>query len=186
MIMKRHEVILIILILTIISLSVVKAQDKRPLFIGVQPSITKETFYEKDEFDVNIVPLVLQVPVGRCIDLRATTEVNYHFGDTRGISDIGVQFVLPVYFQMKENTKTISHGFYAGPVLGIGQNQIDDHNTITLAVEPGYMFMAKRSFTLSLGIQVGASYFDYFNKSNTWYSHLGFKINVGFWVNRKK
>ena len=173
-------------LLYLITSSIIYAQDKRPVFIGLQPSFTKETFYEKNEFDINVIPLIVQVPVGKRIDLRATSEVNYHFGPSDGISDVGAQFVMPIYFKKKENTKAMSHGFYAGPVLGLGTNLIDDHNTLTLAVEPGYMFKPNKRFSIALGLQLGASYFDYFNKSNTWYSHIGFKINIGFWVNRGK
>lgn len=184
--MKSTTYISILIIILTIANSSVLAQSKRPVFIGLQPSFTKETFYEKNEFDINIIPLIVQVPIGKRIDLRATSEVNYHFGPSNGISDVGAQFVLPIFLKKKENTNTLSHGFYAGPVLGLGTNLIDDHNTLTLALEPGYMFKANSSFTLALGLQLGASYFDYFNKSNVWYSHIGFKINVGFWVNRGK
>lgn len=184
--MKSHKYLSLIVMLYLITNSFIYAQDSRPVFIGLQPSFTKETFYEKNEFDINIIPLIVQVPVGKRIDLRATSEVNYHFGPSNGISDVGVQFVMPVYLKKKENTKSISHGFYAGPVLGLGTNLMDDHNTLTVAVEPGYMFKPNKSFSIALGMQLGASYFDYFNKPNTWYSHIGFKINVGFWVNRGK
>ncbi len=184
--MKSLKYLSSILILYIITNSIVYAQDSRPVFLGLQPSFTKETFYDKNEFDINIIPLIVQVPFGKRIDLRTTSEVNFHFGPSDGISDVGLQLVMPVYFKKKENTKTISYGFYAGPVLGLGTNLIDDHNTLTIAAEPGYMFKSNNSFTLALGLQVGASYFDYFNKSNTWYSHIGIKINIGFWVNRGK
>ena len=184
--MKLIKYSSVFILLYLITSSIIYAQDKRPVFIGLQPSFTKETFYEKNEFDINVIPLIVQVPVGKRIDLRATSEVNYHFGPYDGISDVGAQFVMPIYFKKKENTKAMSHGFYAGPVLGLGTNLIDDHNTLTLAVEPGYMFKPNKRFSIALGLQLGASYFDYFNKSNTWYSHIGFKINIGFWVNRGK
>lgn len=184
--MKSIRYIFVTLTLLLISNTLIYAQEKRPIFIGIQPSFTKETFYEEGEFDINIVPLIVQIPLGKLIDIRAVSEVNYHFGTTKGISDVGVQFVLPVYFKKKEITKIASHGFYAGPVLGLGTNLLNDHNTLTIAVEPGYMFKANKNFTLALGLQLGASYFDYFNKSNVWYSHLGIKINIGFWVNQGK
>lgn len=182
--MKSLVYFSIIITTCLIITTPIYAQEKRPVFIGVQPSFTKETFYEKDEFDINIVPLMLQIPVGRLIDLRVTSEVNYHFGPTKGISDVGAQFVAPVYFKKRDNSKTISHGFYAGPVIGLGTNLINDHNTLTVAVEPGYMFKANKSFSLALGLQFGGSYFDYFEKANVWRSHIGFKINIGFWINR--
>lgn len=181
--MKSLKIYLFLFCFIILSLNHIYSQEKHPVFIGLQPSFTKETFYEKNEFDINIVPLLVQIPIGKQIDFRITSEVNYHFGPINGISDVGAQVVMPVYFRKKENTKSMSHGFYAGPVLGLGQNLLDDHNTITVAVEPGYMFKANKSFSLAIGLQLGASYFDNFNKPNAWYSHFGFKINLGFWVN---
>ena len=183
--MKILEKIVIVFTLSFIWSVDTISQEKRPIFIGLQPSFTKETFYEKNEFDINIIPLMIQVPLGNCIDLRTTSEVNYHFGPTNGISDVGVQFVMPIYFKKKEIIKSMSHGFYAGPVLGLGTNLIDNHYTLTIAVEPGYMFKAGKSFSFALGLQFGASYFDYFDKSNIWYSHIGFKINIGFWVRQQ-
>ena len=180
--MKPIKYFAAILNLLLISQTFVLAQEKRPVFIGLQPSFTRETFYEEGEFDINIVPLMVQVPIDKMVDIRFTSEVNYHFGSTNCISDVGGQIVLPIYFKKKESTKNISHGFYAGPVLGLGQNLLDDHNTVTLAIEPGYLFKANKSFTLALGMQLGASYFDNFNMPNAWYSHLGLKINIGFWV----
>jgi len=181
--MKSLKYFTTIITLFLLTNSLIYAQEKRPFFIGLQPSFTKETFYEKNEFDINIVPLTIQVPLGKLIDIRVTSEVNYHFGPTKGVSDVGAQFVLPVYFKKKENAKTMSHGFYAGPVVGLGTNLINNHNTLTVAVEPGYMFKANKRFSLALGLQLGASYFDYFDKPNVWRSHFGVKINVGFWVN---
>jgi len=183
--MKIKTFLIAFITCILFSHSIIQAQDKRPVFIGLQPSFTKETFYEENEFDINIVPLMVQIPIGKLIDFRITSEVNYRFGPQEGISDVGAQFVMPIYFKQKENAKTMSHGFYAGPVLGVGQNLLDNHNTITIAVEPGYMFKANKSFSLALGLQLGASYFDNFDKPNAWYSHFGFKINIGFWVNKR-
>jgi len=33
---------------------------------------------------------------------------------------------------------------------------------------------------------LGGSYFTYDNQPNIWRSHFGFKVNIGFWVNKEK
>ncbi len=182
--MKARTVIITLLIgIVLYSYS----QDKRPIFIGLQPGFTVEPFYEKNEFDINIIPITLQIPLGKRIDFRITTLANYHFGGKKnGFSDLGFQFVLPVYLKKKENTKTSSKGFYIGPVIGIGRNMLNDHYTTTLAIEPGFQFPAMRSFAISMGLQFGGSYFAYDNQPNVWRNHFGFKINIGFWVNKSK
>ena len=158
------------------------AQEKRPLFIGIQPGYTKEKFYNKNELDINILPVVLEFPVAKSVNLRFTSILNYHLGDNNQISDIGIHTVAPIFFKKKENVKMRNHGFYIGPVLGLGQNIMNDHFTTTLAVEPGYLFKANKHFTLSLGIQYGGSHFNYKTKDSEWHEHFGLKVNLGFWL----
>lgn len=172
--------------LTMISIKI-NAQEKRPIFIGLQPGYTNEPFYEKNELDINVIPFTFQIPISKRFDFRTTTIGNYHIGgDENGFSDLGLQFVWPFYFKKKEKTRTLSKGFYMGPMLGWGRNLINDHYTTILAIEPGFQFPTKKSFSLSLGLQFGGSYFNYDNQPNIWRNHFGFKINIGFWVNQNK
>ncbi|GEM_PF-996359 len=158
------------------------SQDKRPLFLGIQPGTTKEKFYSKNELDINILPLVVEFPVTKRVNLRFTSVLNYHIGDKNQISDIGIQAVAPVFFRKNESIKRRNFGFYIGPVLGLGQNIMNDHFTTTLAVEPGYLFKTTKKFTVSLGIQYGGSHFNYKNGNNEWHEHFGIKANLGFWL----
>lgn len=171
-----------ITIIILFAFLAVHSQEKKPVFIGIQPSITKEKSYEKDEFDLNILPLVVEFPVSKRIDLRFTSVLNYHFGNNQQISDIGVQTVAPIFFGINKTIKERSHGFYVGPVLGLGKNIMNKHFTTTLAVEPGYLFTASKPFTLSLGIQYGGSHFNYKEKNSEWVEHFGIKVNLGFWL----
>jgi len=157
-------------------------QEKRPLFIGIQPGFTKEKFYEKNEMDINILPVVLEFPIAKRVNLRFISILNYHLGVNPQLSDIGIQAVAPIFFRKNETIKERSHGFYIGPVLGLGQNIINEHFTTTLALEPGYMFTSNKRFALSLGIQYGASNFNYKNKESEWLEHFGIKANLGFWL----
>ena len=165
--------------------SLAQPQEKKPVFIGIQPGYTAEPFYTENELDINVMPLLVQIPVSKRVDLRAVTLVNYHLGGKKnGVSDVGMQFVLPVFFKKKEESKNISGGFYAGPVIGLGRNLLYDHNTLILAVEPGYQFPTQKRFSIALGLQLGATYFDYFNQASVWRNHFGIKVNIGFWVNK--
>ena len=173
-----------LVILTLIISRQSFGQSNTPIFIGIQPNITVEPFYEKGELDIDILPLVLEASIGLRTNLKITPLVNYHVGgQTNGVSDIGVFVVLPIFFKKKENRSDKPHGFYVGPVLGFGRNLINDRNTTTLAVEPGYLFKAERRFTISLGLQLGGSYFSYDSQPNEWVTHWGPKIGFGFWIN---
>jgi hypothetical protein len=182
---KRFPIIIILLF--VIFVENVYGQTKKPTLIGIQPSITVEPFYEKGELDINIFPLVLEIPIGQRINFRFLPLANYHLGgEKNGFSDIGFYTVLPIFFNRRETTEIKPYGFYIGPVIGLGRNFINDHYTATFALEPGYLFQAKKSFTISIGCQFGASYFVYDSEPDKWIFHWGPKVTFGFWINWNK
>jgi hypothetical protein len=159
-------------------------QSKRPIFIGIQPAITVEPFYEEGELDVNCFPLVIETRIGNRTNLRFAPIANYHIGGSEnGFSDIGLFAVLPIFFKKAESLEDRTRGFYIGPVLGFGRNLINEHYTTTLAVEPGYMLKADKRFTAAFGLQLGSSYFSDDAQPSKWVFHWGPKISLGFWLN---
>ena len=159
-------------------------QSSTPIFIGFQPNITVEPFYEEGEFDIDIAPLVFEASIGLRTNIKITPIVNYHFGGTtNGLSDIGVYVVLPIFFEGKELKEDRPFGFYLGPVIGFGRNLINNHYTTTVGIEPGYMFETKKRFTISMGLQLGGSFFSYDSEPNKWVTHWGPKFSFGYWIN---
>jgi len=158
------------------------AQLFPPVFIGVQPSFTKEKYYEKDAFDINIIPLVLQTKLNRKMDVRFVTLINYHFGNEKGLNSIGFELLVPYYLLPQDYTGYPSYGLYIAPVGAYSINPDKQFSTVTLAVEPGYIFIPDQRFTLSLGIQAGASHMDVIQGEDTWQSHYGMKVNIGIWL----
>jgi len=154
------------------------------LFVGFQPAVTKEKFYNDNEFDVNVFPLVLQKNLGANMDVRVVTLANYFIADSNsGFSDLGLNSIWPYYFLATDSE--ILHGPYVGPLLGFGRNVKNDHNTVILGAETGYMFKTSpgKRFTLSIGLQYGRTYFDYDNGDKIWREHFGLgKINLGWWI----
>jgi hypothetical protein len=160
------------------------AQSKVPIFIGFQPNVTIEPFYDEGEFDLDIFPIVFEASVGLRTNIKITPNVNYHFGgSTNGISDLGANVVVPIFFKAKEKNTDRPYGFYLGPVIGFGRNLINNHYTTTVGIEPGYMFETKKRFTISMGLQLGGSYFSYDAAPNKWVTHWGPKFSFGFWIN---
>ncbi len=159
-------------------------QSNTPIFIGFQPNVTVEPFYDESEFDLDIVPLVFETSIGLRTNIKISPIVNYHFGGaTNGISDVAVYSVLPIFFKAKETKSDRPFGFYMGPVIGFGRNLINSHYTTTVGIEPGYMFETKNRFTISMGLQLGGSYFSYDVEPNKWVTHWGTKFSFGFWIN---
>jgi hypothetical protein len=183
--MKLGKGILILIVVLFLSISnELVAQEKLPVLLGFQPGVTKEKFYEQNELDVNIFPLVVEVPTAKRIDLRLVTILNYHYGPKRQISDIGFQLIAPVFFNKRETTNTPIYGFYVGPVYGWGRNILNSHGTHTAGFEAGYQMAAGKSFTVTFGVQLGGSYFTYDEAENTWTDHFGIKINLAWWLRR--
>jgi hypothetical protein len=183
--MKRLTIILPLLLYVYITDAY--GQTRTPVLLGVQPGVTIEPFYEEGELDVNVFPLLIEVPIGTRTNIKLAPLVNYHIGgEENGVSDVGLYTVFPIFIKERENREDVPFGFYVGPVLGFGRNLLNDHYTTTLAVEPGYMFEAKKSFTITLGVQFGASHFAYDNQPNKWVFHWGPKITFGFWTRRTK
>ncbi len=171
------------LFICLLTIGMESIAQSRPWFVGVQPGITKEKFYMENEFDMNVIPIVVQTPLTKRFDLRQVTLVNYHFGEQNRFSDIGINVIAPYTFRTKENILDRTYGFYLGPMIGVSRNNLNMHNTLNLAGELGYMFEASKRFTLSLGVQYGRTYFDYDRSPGVWREHLALtKINLGFWV----
>ncbi len=170
-----------ILFLSCISLSF--SQSTRPAqFIGINPSVTIEPYYEKGELDVNIVPVVYQLSVAKRVDLRMTSILNLGIRKNGNeISHWGLEAAAPIYFRAKESKTEFSKGFFAAPVLSFTRNNSANHYNIGVWAEPGYHLLFENSFAFSFGLQVGATYFMYDNDEQKWGNHFGAKVVFGKW-----
>jgi len=178
------RIFVVVSLLIILVSGSVYCQESKSVFVGFQPAITVEPFYEEGELDIDLFPFLLEVPIGTRTNIRFLPLANYHVGGVKnGFSDIGLYTVLPIFLGEIDEASSKTSGLYIGPVLGFGRNLLNEHYTTTIAAEPGYMFKAEKSFTLVLGCQFGASYFSYDSQPNKWVFHWGPKITLGFWLN---
>jgi hypothetical protein len=176
------------LIIGITLITDANAQSKRvPFFIGINPSITVEPFYEKGELDISILPIVFQRSVSKRTDIRFTSVVNLGIRKTGNqISHLGLETVFPFFLRAKESRQDYSSGFFIAPVLSITSNQIEKHQNIGLWLEPGYQLLFDNAVAMSFGLQFGGTYFHYNNGTSKWGSHFGAKIILGKWMTNKK
>lgn len=160
-----------------------QAQDEfKSNFIGINPSVTVEPFYEKGELDVNIVPIVYQRPLARRLDLRLTSICNLGIRNAGSeISHLGLELGFPIFFVRKEDKRVSSKGFFAAPVVSLTRNRIAEHNNLGLWIEPGYHLLFDNSVAMSFGLQVGTTYFSYDDGQNKWGGHFGVKVILGKW-----
>lgn len=152
-------------------------------FFGLNPSLTVEPFYEKGELDVNIFPLVYQRPLTKRFDIRITTICNLGIRNQGSeISHVGVETASPIFFKSKEDKEEISKGFFIAPIISTTRNRIEEHNNLGIWVEPGYNLLFDNNFSMSFGLQLGSTYFNYDNGESKWGNHFGVKIIFGKWI----
>jgi len=151
-------------------------------FIGLNPSVTVEPFYEKGELDINILPIVYQRPISKRVDIRLTSILNLGIrNEGNTISHFGIEIAVPIFFKAKESTQESSEGFFVAPIVSTTRNRIEAHNNLGVWIEPGYHFLFDNDFALSCGIQLGGTYFAYDDGQTNWGNHFGVKIIFGKW-----
>ena len=180
-IMKRFIILSILLISNFFI--VFSQQQRTACYIGLNPSVTVEPFYDKGELDLNIFPLVYQKTITDRIDFRFSTILNYGIRNTTNeISHFGGQIAFPIFLKKKDDLSSPSKGFFCAPGMGLTRNMIEDHTNIGFWLEPGYNMMMSDKWSITFGIQLGATHFDYDNGSQKWDNHFGMKIVFGCWI----
>jgi hypothetical protein len=183
--MNKHTILFFFLVIVFfLQYSLLFAQDNKiSNFIGINPSVTVEPFYNKGELDVNIFPLVYQRTLTNRYDFRLTSILNLGIRN-RGnqISHYGLEIALPILFEKKQTTNEISKGLFVAPILSLSSNRFEKHNNIGLWMEPGYNLLFDNYFAMTFGIQFGGTYFINENSQNNWGNHFGIKIIIGKWL----
>jgi hypothetical protein len=172
----------IILFLGVISLTA-NAQKAMPIFLGINPSVTVEPYYNKGELDVGVLPLVFSTSLSHRLDVRLSTILNLGIRQTENeISHYGFEVALPVFFLKKAEMKLPSQGFFLAPGIALTKNRLENHSNLSFLLEPGYHLLVTKRFALSFGLQLGATHFNYGDKPDKWSNHFGVKVIAGWWL----
>ncbi|MDD3860756.1 MAG: hypothetical protein PHW83_11200, partial [Bacteroidales bacterium] len=92
--MKKHLLILLFILISVYTI----AQQKKSIFIGINPSVTIEQSYPRGCFDINVFPLVLEYNIAKNLDIRGICLLNYgirRFHST--LINIGAEITVPYY-----------------------------------------------------------------------------------------
>ncbi len=173
----------ILLLLTVLTINAVFGQDNKRLnFFGINPSVTVEPYYNSGELDINVLPIVYQRSITNRLDVRLTSILNYGIrnGNDR-LSHIGGEIGTPIFFKKKVDRLELSKGFFIAPILSLTRNNEANHTNIGTWIEPGYNILFENEFALSLGLQIGGTYFLNDSSANTWGNHFGIKVVFGKW-----
>jgi hypothetical protein len=171
-------------LLFLFGLNKLKAQDTLKLnFVGLNPSVTIEPYYEKGEMDINLLPIVYQRTLNQRVDLRVTSICNLGLRkDSSGLSHLGLETAFPVFWKKKEAKTNNSKGLFVAPIISLTHNFIENYKTIGLWLEPGYNLLFDSKYALSFGLQIGGSYFTYTGSNAAWRNHFGVKVVFGKWL----
>lgn len=174
------------LLLFHVSLNSFSQNIKQNYFLGVNPSITIEPYYTAGEFDVNILPLVIQKPINARSGIRLISLVNLGFRQTGNrISHIGLSGGWVYYLSSQEENLTSKYGCYLAPVVDISHNRIENSINTGLYAETGYQFTLPKNWGITTGLQLGYTHFNYSSAANKWKPHFGIKVIIGKWIHKK-
>ena len=177
------QIIFLTTFFIVCTISLFAQNDKKHNFIGLNPSVTVEPFYDKGELDVNIFPLVYQRTLTKRLDIRFTSIVNLGIRNIGNeISHFGFETALPLFIKQKETKNEISNGFFIAPILSVARNRVEEHNNLGVWIEPGYNLLLESNFAMTFGLQLGGTYFAFDNGQTNWGNHFGVKIIIGKWL----
>ena len=175
--MKKYFALFILLTPLLFS----HAQNKS-YFVGINPSVTVEPYYEEGELDVNVFPFVFQRPINLRTHVRLTSIVNLGIrNNANKLSHYGFEAAVPVFIRKVPDYSEINKGFFVAPIVSGTRNNLEDHTNLGLWVEPGYHLIFEKNFAMSFGLQLGGTYFFYDDKTTALGGHFGVKIVLGFW-----
>jgi hypothetical protein len=156
-------------------------------FIGLNPSFTIEPYYESGEVDINIFPIVFQMPITKKVDWRIYSILNYGIRNSgNGLSHIGLSTNIPMYLLKNLTENNWLDYIYFAPGIGCTRNTIEKSYNTSVYIEPGYEIRFKDGFSIIAGVQFGKTYFMYDTNTNKWGDHFGIKVILGQWIIEKK
>lgn len=156
---------------------------KEHYFLGINPSLTVEPYYAKGEFDLNILPLVVQKMINSRSGIRLISLVNLGFKNSaKSISHIGLSGGWVYYLSQQEQDLYTKQGIYVAPVLALSYNRFEKSFNTGLYAETGYHFLLPKNWGIATGLQFGYTHFNYSTiSSDTWKTHFGIKVIIGKW-----
>lgn len=160
--------------------------SQKYLLIGINPSFNiNSEYYSNNAFDLNILPINIELPITNNFDIRLISKLNYGFRTTGGaIISAGAELSLPFFIHKEKFENNIPYGFYIAPGTLFLQNVIYKHKQSSIFIEPGYNFLFNNKFSLIIGLQYGRKFFNYNNSNNTQVNHFGIKVILGFWLGK--
>lgn len=177
--MKIHLLILLFILINLCTI----AQQKKSIFIGINPSVTIEQSYPRGCFDINILPLVIEYNITKNFDIRGISLLNYGFRNLgSALINVGAELSFPYYLNFAKSAPQTSSGFFVAIGSAFTRNIYYNHKNISVFLEPGYSFLWDNKFSLIIDMQYGRTFFFYDDGNTIIGNHFGVKFILGWWV----
>jgi len=178
---KKSSVTLLISILFFLLASPVFAEDTTPIYIGVEPRIGREDWYQDGEYDVNVIPLVIEFALSDNISFKTKTSYFMHYGGSVGSKRSLVGIGGNVFYHFKPISDSRQyHGLFLGPLLESNYDYIEAMRHSTIAAEVGYAIPVDTDWSVNISAQYGRTNFSDATKPTA--DHFGIFVNFGYWL----
>lgn len=161
--------------------SAIDSKIKYSIYVGLQPGFFIEPWFGENEYNLNLLPLVIEPALSDHLGVRFRTSLFYRIGnpDTGFTLDV-TGGSLGLFYYFNERTDSLQYnGFFIGPFIAYSNWILETLTSVTVAAEAGYSFPIKPRLTLNLSSQFGVSHF--FEKDETG-QHFGIFVNIGYWI----
>lgn len=148
--------------------------------LGIEPQFSQEDWYDKNEWNTNILPFVYETGLGAHSSIRLRSHLFLHTGGVDGtaISLLGLGAAWLWYLDPKSNNGQY-HGFNFGPVAILSYDFLDEINHSTYALEAGHAFALSKTWSMNVAMQSGRSFFS--GGKHPAAEHFGIYIGLSRW-----
>ena len=156
-------------------------------YIGIQPGFLP-TFidqYDRQVWDINLIPLTVEYAVNRHWALRVHSIYNLGVGaynQAAQLSNYGFEIAMPFYLSLK-NSEEGHRGFFIGPAITPDYNVANKYYTFGFGGEAGFSFLFGHKWSFSLSAQAGIKLQKYPNEG--FYRYIQYAIpvvGIGIWL----
>lgn len=131
--------------------------------IGISPLLYKGLNYKEKEFDVNILPFIIDGTYAKYSWLGIRLMTHFYLQvrpeEKHRIGLTGFEMSLPVYYYQVESKSFLVHRLYVAPgaqfMFDANLSEFDLYFNLNYYIEPGYTIYLNEEVGFTAGIQLG-------------------------------
>lgn len=175
--MKNKTVFLLLLIILICVIDVYY-KNKNAVYVEMPPTETTYTSYHHDKFNMQIIPVIIEIPGERDSGIRIF-PILLNKANNKKSADPEVGIDLASLFSHKDFSNKIKpHHLQLGSIaIFYGKHIIEDHRSVILALTTKNNYSRKYKPTLCFGVHFCGCGFNYDSLNKKWILDMGAKFS---------